>query len=211
MKGRQQLGINGEKFLAQPIPDAPQLTTLEDQLRECFGRVIYSHSTHRKQSDLCASTQQHYTIAKIFLAAVTTSGALGVVVFDDFWLKVATAVFALLNLFVSSYLKDLDPAGLAQKHRDTAVELWSIRESYLSLLTDLSAGAIDHETAIERRDQLQHNLAIIYKTAPITSSKAYKLAQIGLQRKEDYTFNNGEIDRFLTPALKREYFGDVSN
>jgi hypothetical protein len=165
--------------------------------------VVYSHKTHEKQGDLCAGTLRHFKLAQIALAAVTTSGALAALFTDQFWLKLVTAVVSLVSLFVTGYMKGFDPGAAAQKHRDTAADLWAIRESYLSLLSDLSSGAISEDVARERRDDLQDALAAIYKSAPGTTPKAYGMAQKGLQKFEDYTFNPGEIDKFLPPALKR--------
>lgn len=187
--------------MAQPIPDPAG--TLEGQIRECFARVVYSHKTHEKQGDICATTLTRYKLAQIALAAVTTSGTLAILFTDQFWLKLVTALVSLISLFVTGYMKGFDPGAAAQKHRDTAADLWAIRESYLSLLTDLSTGAVSHDDARERRDVLQNALAAIYKSAPGTTPKAYGKAQEGLQRLEDYTFNTGEIDKFLPPALKR--------
>jgi hypothetical protein len=185
--------------LAQHTPD----TTLEGQLRECFARVVYSHKTHEKQGDICASTLTRYKIAQIILAATTTSGSLAMLFSDQFLLKLATASVSLIALFVSGYMKGFDPGAAAQKHRDTAADLWAIRESYLSLLTDFSNGAISDDLARKRRDDLQNALAAIYKSAPGTTPKAYGKAQEGLQKLEDYTFKPGEIDKFLPSALKR--------
>lgn len=187
--------------MAQPIPDATG--TLEGQIRECFARVVYSHKTHEKQGDICATTLTRYKLAQIALAALTTSGVLALLFTDHFWLKLATALVSLISLFVTGYMKGFDPGAAAQKHRDTAADLWAIRESYLSLLTDLSTGALSDGDARERRDALQNALAAIYKSAPGTTPKAYGKAQKGLQNLEDYTFNPGEIDKFLPPALKR--------
>jgi hypothetical protein len=100
-------------------------------------------------------------------------------------------------------MKGFDPGAAAQKHRDTAADLWAIRESYLSLITDMTAGVISNDVARERRDSLQAALAAIYKSAPGTTPEAYGMAQKGLQMLEDYTFNEGEIDRFLPGRLKR--------
>lgn len=185
--------------MAQPTPDS----TLEGQIRECFGRVVYSHKTHEKQGDLCATTLRNFKVAQIVLASLTTCGALAVLFTDEFRLKLATALVSLITLFVSGYMKGFDPGAAAQKHRDTAADLWAIRESYLSLLTDFSTGAITSEQAREQRDALQNSLASIYKSAPGTTYKAYEKAQEGLQTLEDYTFNPGEIDKFLPPGLKR--------
>jgi hypothetical protein len=190
--------------LAQSIPDAAAAAPLEGQIRECFGRVIYAHKTHEKEADLCAGTLRRFKVAQIALAAVTTSGALAVLFTDDFVLKAITAAVSLISLFVSGYMKGFDPGAAAQKHRDTAADLWAIRESYLSLLTDLRSGEIGDGAARQTRDELQHALAAIYKSAPGTSPKAYGKAQKALQALEDYTFNPGEIDKFLPPALKRD-------
>lgn len=187
--------------MAQPAPESAQ--TLEGQIRECFARVVYSHKTHEKQADICSTVLARYKILQIILAAVTTSGTLGVLLTDQYWVKLVAALVSLLSLFVSGYMKGFDPGAAAQKHRDTAADLWAIRESYLSLLTDLSSGALSEQTARDRRDKLQEALAAIYKSAPGTTPKAYGKAQEGLQKLEDYTFNPGEIDKFLPPALKR--------
>lgn len=188
--------------MAQTAPP-PATETLEGQVRECFGRVVYAHKTHEKQGDLCAGTLRTFKILQIGLASLTTCGAIAVVFTDPFLLKLATAALALVALFVSSYMKGFDPGATAQKHRDTAADLWAIRESYLSLLTDIASEAVSDSVARARRDDLQNQLAAIYKSAPGTSPKAYLMAQNGLQKLEDYSFNPGEIDKFLPPALKR--------
>lgn len=190
--------------MAQPTPEAEANITLEGQIRECFGRVVYSHKTHEKEGDQCAATLRKFKIAQIALAAITTSGALAVLFTDEFILKAITAAVSLISLFVTGYMKGFDPGATAQKHRDTAADLWAIRESYLSLLTDLAAGTISDENARQMRDKLQNALAAIYKSAPGTTPKAYGDAQKALQSLEDYTFNPGEIDKFLPPALKRD-------
>lgn len=188
--------------MAHSTPEG-DIQPLEGQVRECFGRVIYSHKTHEKQGDLCAGVLRRFKIAQIVLAAVTTSGTLAILFTDQFWLKLVTALVSLLTLIVSGYMKGFDPGAAAQKHRDTAADLWAIRESYLSLLTDIVSGAISADVARERRDNLQSALAAIYKSAPGTTPKAYGIAQKGLQQLEDYTFNAGEIDKFLPASLKR--------
>lgn len=96
-----------------------------------------------------------------------------------------------------------DPGGTAQKHRDTATNLWVIRESYLSLLTDLRMQAITSEEAIKQRDELQRKLAAVYRGAPHTNAKAYSQAQNALKKNEDYTFSDAEIDKFVPSSLKK--------
>jgi hypothetical protein len=187
--------------LAQPTPDDDALT---GQVRECFARAVYTHKTHEKQADICAGTLTRFKIAQIVLAAITTSGTLTILFTEEFWLKLITALVSLLTLMLSGYMKGFDPGATAQKHRDTAADIWTIRESYLSLLTDMRTKAITEDVARGRRDNLQAALAAIYKSAPGTTSKAYLKAQTALQKLEDFTFNSGEVDKFLPPALKQD-------
>src|SRR5688572_5321887 len=148
-------------------------SAMEDQIRECFGRVVYTHKTHEKMADGCSTTLQRYKLCQIAVSVLTTSGALSVVFIDEFWLKLVTAGLSIVGLWASGYMKGFDPGGTAQKHRDAAANIWPIRESYLSLLTDLRMGTISLDDAGARRDELQGMLAAIYLGAPQTNSKAY--------------------------------------
>lgn len=183
--------------MAQDTP----LTQLEDQIRECYGRVVYSHKTHEKMADRCATRMMQYKMAQILVTALTSSGAVGVVMFDDIRLKLATALLSFLSLFIAAYLKNFDPGGIAQKHRDTASKLWGVRESYFSLITDL--GVLEPDEARTRRDALQEQLEPIYASSPSTDSKAFAAAQDALKNNEELTFSASEIDCFLPAAHRR--------
>lgn len=174
---------------------------LEDQIRECFGRVVYTHKTHERMADRCATKHNQYKVSQIILTALTSTGAVGVVVTEETWLEIATVVVSFLTLFVSTYLKNFDLGSTAQKHRDAAAKLWNIRECYLSLLTDLPV--LDRQVAVKRRDELQMTLAALYQGVPQTDGKAYAEAQKRLKRMEDMTFSVEEIDCFLPLSLKR--------
>ncbi|WP_338544716.1 SLATT domain-containing protein [Pseudomonas benzopyrenica] len=175
---------------------------MEGQIRECLGRVVYTHKTHEKMADRCAARLQCLKVLQIVISALTASGALTVAILGPDWAKIATAVLSLLALLLSGYMKGFDPGGTAQKHRDAAARIWPIRESYLSLLTDLKAGAINYDQAAERRDELQEQLSIIYKGAPQTNAKAYADAQKALKLNEEFTFSDEEIDCFLPASLR---------
>jgi hypothetical protein len=176
---------------------------LEDQIRECFGRVVYTHKTHEKMADLCAGTLRRFKIAQIVLSALATCGVVSLFLTDDLLAKILTALLSFANLVVAGYMKGFDPGGTAQKHRDAAVLLWSVRESYQSLLTDLARGALAASDATTRRDELQATVARIYQGAPHTNNKAYQTAQQALKELQDYTFSDEEIDKFLPGSLKR--------
>lgn len=184
----------------------PGRTALEAQIRECFGRVVYSTKTHEKCADLCMGRLQWIKIAQIVLSAITTGGLLTAILGDPKVAQVAmvvSTIFSTVLLVLTAYMKDVDPGQQAEKHKKTASELWDIRESYLSILSDLHDGNLDIVTSRGKRDELQSRLASIYATAPRTNSKAYGIASDGLKTQGEMTFSDEEIDKFLPATLRR--------
>lgn len=177
---------------------------IESQIRECFGRCAYSHKTHEQMADIFSTSLWRTKWAQILLSAFTAGGAVGTL-FDETGtvFPYATAALAIFTLIVNSYAKDLDPGALAQKHREVASDIWNVREAYLSLLSDVGDESIAVDTLRKRRDDLQSQLHKIYRAAPHTNGDAYVRAQERLQKKEDLTFSDAEIDAFLPTSLKR--------
>lgn len=177
---------------------------LEGQLRECYGRVVYTHKTHEKCADILFVRHRRIKFLQIALSALVTGG-IASTLYDDWQvvLTVITAVFSTILLALNSYTKDYDLGEIAQKHRQAAADIWLVREKYLNLLTDLRAGALQLDDIRQERDALLTELQTTYKGAPSTDYKAYKKAQEALKRLEDMTFSDAEIDAFLPKELKR--------
>jgi len=179
---------------------------LEAQVRECFGRVVYSHKTHEKCADRLQSRLKHIKLGQIALSALTTGGLLTVVFGDPEVSKVAAVISALFStvlLGLNAYTKDFDPGQVAQEHKGIADRLWVVRERYFSLLTDISGGLISDDEVRNLRDELQDETASIYEAAPRTFAAGYLDAQKALKVNEDLTFSDEEIDQFLPDSLKR--------
>jgi hypothetical protein len=115
---------------------------------------------------------------------------------------IVATVLSTALLALTTYMKDTDLGQLAERHKETASKLWRIRESYLSILTDLKGGLIDLAHARDLRDELQSELADIYRAAPRTLPAAYAKAGLALKESEELTFSESEIDRFLPAALR---------
>lgn len=180
------------------------LKILEGELRECYGRMVYTHKTHEKCADLLLKKHRRIKFWQIALSALVTGGILGTLSND--WKVILTAVSAMLStilLALNSYTKDYDLGEIAQKHRQTGAELWKVRQKYLDLLTDLRIGDSSIDAYRERRDKLTDDLHAIYTGAPSTNSKAYQEAQKALKVNEDMTFAEAEVDAFLPMELKR--------
>jgi hypothetical protein len=177
---------------------------LESQIRECFGRVVWTHKTQEKCADILFSRNSVYKWTQIILSAITTTGILSSLFASAPWIKIASAVISFALVCVNAYLKQYDLGELAQKHAETAVGLWDIRESYFSLLTDLRLDRnIDIDAIKRRRDDLQSRLKRLYKCSPRSISKAYTDATKALKECEEMTFSDEEIDKFLPKELRR--------
>lgn len=182
---------------------------LEGQLRECYGRVVYTHKTQEACADILMERNKLIRLWQIILSALVTGGIFGS--FSSASGNVASSISALLStalLALTSYTKDYDLGEIAQKHRQAAATIWLIREKYLSLLTDLRGGNIPLEECRDRRDALLAELHGAYSGAPSTDVKAYQRAQLALKHAEDMTFSDDEIDAFLPKELKRKNRND---
>lgn len=172
------------------------------QIRELYGRVTYTHKVHEKCADIYHERLHGMKIMQIVLSALTTGSLLLAILGDG---KVGTIIGAVLStvLFgLNLYLKDYELGELSQKHIGVAARIWNIRESYLSLLTDLTTGKIDYLDAVKLRDSFQEQLSAIYQNAPRTLDEAYKIAQKSLKVDEEMTFSREEINNLLPEALR---------
>ena len=197
---------SGEKSLEHhsQTDDSPNSrAVLEGQLRECFGRVVYSHKTHEKCADILLSRLSQIKLWQIILSAVTTGGFIAGVLGAGHVGAIIGIVISTTLLVLNAYTKSYDLGELAQKHRQAGVDLWLVRERYLSLIADLRMVEKPIETLQVERDELLGQLHSVYSGAPSTTYQAYRKAQEALKRLEEMTFSDEEIDAFLPKELRK--------
>lgn len=184
--------------------DTDSKTILEDQIRECYARLVWTHKTHEKCADHYTKLDTRFKGLQIILSVILTSGIISVLICDKSGVNVITAIISAILLGVNLYLKNYDLGGISQRFGNTAVSLWDIRERYLSLLTDMQADLVSLEEIRERRDKIQEQLLTVYKSAPRTTPKGYEEASKALKECEEMTFPDGEIDMLLPPTLRKK-------
>lgn len=178
-------------------------TLIESQLRECYGRVVYSHKAQEKCADILLTRLSRIKVAQIVLAALTTAGFFAAVLNDHPAVEIVGVAVSTVLLALNTYTKNYDLGELAEKHRRAASDLWLLREKYLALLTDLRVGMVSIEKLMARRDAILEELYSVYSGAPSTTYRAYQKAREALQQSEDMTFSDAEIDAFLPSELTR--------
>lgn len=179
------------------------MEVLEAQIRELFGRTVWTHKTQEKCADILNSRNHTIKVVQIILSALTTTGILITVFGDNDIVGIISATISTILLILTTYIKNYNLGQLAQKHSDAAIKLWNIREKYLSLLTDIKSNAITETEVRQQRDILQKELFSVYKGAERTISKAYNEASKALKQNEELTFNDEEIDKFLPEKLRK--------
>jgi hypothetical protein len=185
--------------------DSPHnvLEILESQLRENYGKVVYSHKTQEKCADILTIRNDRIKNFQIILSALITTGLLVRVFNGQDWALLISTVLSAVQFGLTSFLKEYNLGETIQKHTTAALELLDIREKYLSLLTDVKAKIISSSEIIIKREELQDGLSKTYKGSPRTFSKAYESAQKALQKDEELTFSDEEIDNFLPKPLRK--------
>jgi len=186
-----------------PLEKIAQMEILESQIRECFGRVVYSHKTQEKCADIVLTLHKRLKLFLIIISAFVTTSLLIKLFGDQEWALMVGVILSTILFGLNTYMKDYDLGEIAQKHTNAANELWDIRETYLSLLTDIKANQLSINQIINQRDELQKRLFNIYSGSPRTNFKAYKKASQALKVNEELTFSDKEIDAFLPKELRR--------
>lgn len=186
-----------------PAQKEMQMHILEAQIRECFRRVVYSHKTHEKCADQVLRLHQRIKFLLVVLSAITTTSIMAKISREeDQWPLYVGAVLSTLLFGLNAYTKDYDLGEISQKHKNTANELWNIREKYLSLLTEMKMGMLTPEQIIKRRDDLQQVLNAIYASGPRTDSRAYRKASDSIERMKNGVLDGDEIDPLLPKELR---------
>ena len=78
-------------------PDSKQ--ALEGQLRECFGRVVYSHKTHEKNAEIFIKRLSRIKFWQIVLSAITTGGCILVLLGAGLIGSIIASILSALRLF----------------------------------------------------------------------------------------------------------------
>lgn len=176
---------------------------LESQIRELYGRVVYTHKTHEKCADVLKSRSDWLKLAEIFLSAATTTSILVVVFGEGKVFQLIAAICSTSLLGLTLYSKDFNLLAIAEKHKQAALDILEIRENLLSLLVDIRIGNKEIGHLQQIRNELNEKLINTYRGAPKTINKAYRIASKALKENEEFTFSDPEIDKFLPESLRR--------
>lgn len=170
-------------------------------IRESFGRVVYSYKTYEKECEIQELNAKKFKWVNLVVLTVGSSGLLGSLITDQSLLLVIGAIFTFAGLGLAIFQMSFNPEEKAYKYKQTAHQLWQVREKYTCFIADIMGSKVLPDEIQRRRDQLLCDLDLIYKNALPTSSKAYAFASTALKKDEEFTFSDEEINKFLPKDL----------
>ncbi len=90
-----------------------------------------------------------------------------------------------------------------RKNLDTTAAnvLWGIREEYISLLVDFEV--LEDSEIQKQRDVLCNKVSEVNNNYPATDRKSYRAAQKALQKEEEQTFKENEVDSILPNGIDK--------
>lgn len=90
---------------------------LKVQIREAFGRVVYTYTTHLKQAEFLVKKNKRIRIWQIFLSAISTGGFLGAIASDEVVMTWVAGIVSTILLALNLFFKEFDLAGDISSHR----------------------------------------------------------------------------------------------
>lgn len=179
-----------------------------DAVRQNFASVVWAHKVQEKQADIFLSQYRWIETINIFAGALTSCGIIATIFMDTLVMKVITAVLSFVTLFIAAYFKSFDLKELQKEHKSCANKFIVERNNLLQIICELHLMEKGPSDIKEEYINTMKRLNVLYVEAPSTSDKALKLASKALKEKEEYTFSDEEIDRFLPEALRGRIKGN---
>lgn len=170
-------------------------------IRESFGRTVYSHKTYEKEFEIQESKANIFKWINIIALTIGSSALLGTLITDQKYLLIAGAIFTSIGLALAIFQLSFNPEEKAYKYKQSANQLWQIREKYTCLIADMMNEKIKDEEVVIKREQLLKELSLVYTNSLPTHANAYGKALKALKEQEEFTFSNAEINKFLPKDL----------
>jgi hypothetical protein len=142
--------------------------TLLDHLNLTFSQVADRHKAHTNAAESYRKWNRRLRGTEALLMGGVSIAAAGAAFGHGQILAIVAASLAGVALVVLLVNLTFDFETSAHAHAACSTHLWSIRERYGSLLSDLREGALDLQEARYRRDQLMDELRAMYEKTSVT-------------------------------------------
>ena len=173
------------------------------QVRECFGKVAWSHKTQECQASIYNDYHNRLVWIKIILAGLAAGSGI-ISLFSEGNARCAAAILSSIVLIVDLIFKNHAYSEKSAQHQAVATKLWRIREAYQTMIAELMSDQFEPSDIRNRIEQLADRLEKVYEIAPRTSDSAYKKASEKLH-SGSCSCADEEVDGLLPPKLRSKH------
>lgn len=174
---------------------------LYSQIQDEYGKITYTYTTHLKEAQLLQKRNRAFKWVQIMLSAFSSAAFIGLLIKNQKWVNFVGTIVSTSSVIINSYLKDLDQSSEANKHLEISKDLRTVRNKYLSLLTDFNS--LSSDEIRNQRDKLQKETDLIFKEELTTSKKAYEMARMSLKKQDEQFFSQEELNKMLPEHLRK--------
>ena len=178
---------------------------LLDLVRQNFASVVWTHKVQEKQADIYVEYYAKLQTMNIIAASITSCGIVSTIFAGDAFqlvLKIVTATLSFFTLCITAYFKSFDLQTLGKQNKEAANQFLVIRNELLQIIGDIHIQKESLQDIEGRYSEIIGRLNELYVSVPSTTDKAIKRATQALSIKQEYTYSEEEIDRFLPASLR---------
>ena len=177
-------------------------------VRRSFANTVFTHKVHEIAVEFQERKLLCVKIINIILVSIVLIILFSQILYPGkIWLSYLGAGLSVIEVIflIIQLAFGFDKRMIL--HKNIALKFMGLRDSYISLISDIMNENINIASLITKRDSLQREYQIICELAPQTGRKEYHEAQIRLNKKgrtdgEEFTWLDEEIDHFLPESLR---------
>lgn len=169
------------------------------QIAESYANLFYTYKTQLAAADAVNGLSSALSVVQIVLTSISACGFIGIWLSGIEYVAVVAAGLSVVSLAINIYLKGANLVERGNRYSTSADAIWLVLQKYLSLLAD--SRSLDLTQIRLRRDDLQNEVASIYKKSPMTSSRAYSKARKSI-KAGSCAFSLEEIEQMLPVGLR---------
>ncbi|KXT68810.1 hypothetical protein SGODD07_02010 [Streptococcus gordonii] len=161
---------------------------LHFELKNFIVNVGWTHKIHAVMVDELEKYIRNLRAVTIVISGLVSSGLVGILLTDTYWMKLATAFLSLITTIIISIAKEFNFEDRLTLERKSIDELWNLRTSAEILLSEVVYNGKSSSEIQESFEELKLRRYAIYSQlsnpSPKNVSEASKL--IKLRKDNDY-------------------------
>ena len=161
---------------------------LHFELLNFIVNVGWTHKIHAVRIDELESYIRWFRIATVIISGVVSSGLVGILCFDEYWIKLVTAFLSLVTTIIFSITKEFNFEERLALERKSVDELWNLRVSAENLLSEVVYNGKSSSEIQKSFEELKFRRDVAYgklsNPSPKNISKASEL--IKSRKDNDY-------------------------